>query len=177
MTKIKKPAKKKTGLDKGSTSHVLCDLAPPRALPKRPPPPPAKETAATYGFKLPAYVGDKEHAIEEFDRIVCELKGQIRQVDLSLIIHYVILHHDCIIIQEAADASEFALEGAKGGSYTNPLQNLLVSKQNSLAQLRRDLYFTPRSRAEKTKPSGKAKGILEALNAGQTAEEAAGMAD
>ncbi len=84
-------------------------------------------------------------------------------MDISLIADYAITHAEIIRLREFVAMEGLTLIGAKGGEYTNPKQNILSGQMAHIAQLRRDLYFTPKSRAEKQKPQGKAQSILDAL--------------
>lgn len=112
---------------------------------------------------LPDYVKNKD-ARREFVRVVNEIgMDKLRPVDISLLLEYAIMHGDIIELMDEVRVEGYMLVSAKGGAYVNPKQNVLSSKQAHLAQLRRDLYFTPRSRVEKGRLNGKAQGILEAL--------------
>jgi P27 family predicted phage terminase small subunit len=131
---------------------------------KTPASPPAKVVA-------PGYIRNDDMALEEFTRVVRELGGVLRPVDVSLLASYALAHAECIRVREACQGEDYVKEGMKGGTYVNPIFNLLTQKENTLASLRRDLYFTPKSRAEKTAPKGKATGILDKLRMGEGSGE------
>jgi len=104
------------------------------------------------------------HAREEYIRIAKHLDGEVSVVDESLLIDYANTHAEVLELQDAVDLEGRKLTGPKGGEYINPTYNLMISRQSHLAALRRDLFFTPRSRGEKAKPDGKAMSIWEKLN-------------
>lgn len=103
---------------------------------------------------VPPYVTDPV-AITEFKRCCKEL-GRITQMDLSLLADYSNTFAQCIKLQKDADKEGYKLMGPKGGEYLNPTVTLLMHKQGLLKELRRDLFFTPKSRTEKP-PKGESK--------------------
>jgi P27 family predicted phage terminase small subunit len=122
-------------------------------MPKPPPPP---------KYRIPAHVG-KTDATQEYIRILKQLDGKIGPLDESLLVDYANTHAEVIELTDDVRIQGRTLTGPKGGEYINPTMNLLISRQSHLAALRRDLFFTPRSRGEKAKPQGKAQSILDKL--------------
>lgn len=104
------------------------------------------------------------HAREEFIRILRLLDGKVNAFDESLIVDYANTHGDVIKLKEEVAMQGYTLEGVKGGNYINPTVNILISRQSHLAALRRDLFFTPRSRGEKSKPTGRALSLREKVS-------------
>jgi len=109
-------------------------------------------------------------AEREFSRVYKELgRDKIKEVDLSLLADYAQAYADCVGLKERifgkhgnhtkqrTQGEGLTLEGPKGGEYLNPVYVALMNRRDNLAQLRRDLYFTPKSRSEK-KPLSKSKG-------------------
>lgn len=123
---------------------------------KVPPPPP------THYKKTPTELVDR-WAIFEYHRI-CDLLGaKIKDEDHSLLIDYAQTYSDVIQLR-AKCQDKPTLTSDKGNEYINPTVNLLISRQSHLAALRRDLYFTPKSRVDKIgKSKKKATDILDAL--------------
>lgn len=157
--------------------RTLCKMKPPYrkasdysfptpapSIPQEAPPPLPEKVGV---FSVPRIVVANEEAHAEFVRIVTELDGKLKGQDLSLISDYCLLHADCIKLTEECEGEPFTCMSEKGGSYVNPIHNVLSGKRAALAQLRRDLYFTPKSRAEKA-PKSAAKGerIVERVRAG-----------
>lgn len=128
--------------------------APDKAPPAPPPPVPV--------ITIPSYVSDPL-AIAEFNRCLKHL-GRLTPMDRSLLADYCNVFAECINLQKIVDEEGYKLTGPKGGEYLNPTVTLLMHKQGLISQLRRDLFFTPKSRGEKAKPTGKALSILEQIN-------------
>lgn len=127
--------------------------------PKAPPPPAPPVNV----MPLPAYVDDPV-AIAEFKRCVKDL-GRLTPQDASLLADYANTFAQCIKLQKDVDKEGYKLVGPKGGEYLNPSVTLLMHKQGLLKELRRDLFFTPKSRTEKPpKPIGKVVTLLEDIN-------------
>lgn len=136
---------------------------PPKNKPP-PNPPPANP------LSLPAWVVDPE-ARAEYKRLIQILGKNITPVDRSLLVDYCVLHGQILELQNAVDIEGHKLSGPKGGEYLNPTATFLMQKQSLLAALRRDLFFTPRSRGEKAKPKGKALSIAESLDVAVSDDE------
>ena len=125
---------------------------------KQPPPPPASKP-----LQIPNHITDGI-AREEYIRVVRTLGNKLTPVDRSLLADYAITYADVIRLSEEVETEGHKLTGPKGGEYLNPTTTLVMHKQSLLASLRRDLFFTPKSRGEKSKPTGKAMSIKDALN-------------
>lgn len=102
--------------------------------------------------------------VAEWNRVTKELNGKLSELDRSLLVDYCNCYINCIDLRDKV-GDNLTLVGPKGGEYMNPLVSILMHEQNFLAQLRRDLYFTPKSRQEKRGRTGKGASILESLNA------------
>ena len=102
-----------------------------------------------------------EPAKAEWLRIVAIMGDKIDKRDRSLLIDYCLTHAEVIALRRTVQFEGHKLVGPKGGEYINPTVNLLISRQTHLASLRRDLYFTPKSRIEKqAKSLSKGKSIV-----------------
>ncbi len=124
---------------------------------KKVPPPPPQHYKNT-----PTELTDR-WAIHEYHRVCDLLQGKIKDEDHSLLIDYAQTYSD--VIQLRAETQNcHTLTSDKGNSYINPTVNLLISRQSHLAALRRDLYFTPKSRVDKIgKSKKKAMDLLDDL--------------
>lgn len=103
-------------------------------------------------------------AEREYQRVRKALGVDIKQVDESLLRDYAITHAEIIQLRSIVLNEGIKLVGIKGGEYLNPTVNVLMHKQSHLAALRRDLFFTPKSRADKIKTKSKAASILASLS-------------
>lgn len=104
-------------------------------------------------------------AIHEYRRVTTALGNKANELDMSLLIEYAQTFADTVNLRTQVEEEGVKLIGAKGGEYINPTVGLLSSRLQHLAQLRRDLYFTPRSRIERVnKTKSKAGDILAALD-------------
>lgn len=111
--------------------------------PNKPPPP-------RFGMSVPMEVATNPEAKIEYCRVIKLLEGKLDERDRSLLISYSLTHAEIIALRlEIEMTGGRMLEGPKGGMYINPVYNMLISREGQLAQLRRDLYFTPKSRIEK----------------------------
>lgn len=123
---------------------------------------------------VPIEVAEKREAKLEYCRVVRLLKGKLDERDRSLLVSYALTHSEIIELRIEIDSTGGRmLEGPKGGMYINPMYNMLISRESQLAQLRRDLYFTPKSRIEKqTKGTlSKARSIRENILKEQNTSE------
>lgn len=96
----------------------------------------------------------KQWAIYEYKRIMTVLGDKADALDHSLLVDYAQTYSDILDLKSLVDQEGLKLVSTKGGEYINPTWNMLVSRQSHMAALRRDLYFTPKSRAEKRKKAG-----------------------
>lgn len=96
-------------------------------------------------------------AKKEFQRVVSELQGSgIMSVDLSLLADYAQAEADVARLEKAMRKEKPVLTSDKGNAYVNPLVGVLSARRTSLAQLRRDLGFTPRTRGNLPAPKKEA---------------------
>ncbi len=98
---------------------------------------------------VPIHIAEDPQAKAEFIRVVLLLGDKVDKRDVSLLADYAKVYSEIIDLRTDIGVEGRVLVGAKGGSYLNPLVNLLSGKESLIAQLRRDLYFTPKSRIEK----------------------------
>jgi phage terminase small subunit len=117
---------------------------------KSPKPPPP--------IKVPIEVAENVEAKKEFLRVMQILDGKLDGRDQSLLVDYALTHAEIMELRVCVASEGRVLEGPKGGAYLNPTVNLLISRQGHLGQLRRDLYFTPKSRIEKQHKAALSKG-------------------
>lgn len=122
-------------------------------------------------MSLPSWAATDALAKEEFVRLKQIIGDRLSPVDRSLVVDYCTLTAEIRRLQEMVEEEGHKLTGPKGGEYLNPTVTLLMQKQSLLANLRRDLFFTPRSRGEKAKPSGKALSIREKLDVDDEIED------
>lgn len=120
---------------------------------KKPLPAPAK-----FLSEIPDEVRGSFVACAEYKRVIALLEGRLDERDRSLLSDYAITHSEIIELRTLVSRQGRMFEGTKGGYYINPIVNLLSSRQAHIAQLRRDLYFTPKSRIEKQAKATQAKG-------------------
>lgn len=104
------------------------------------------------------------NARAEYMRITKLLGDKVNKFDLSLLIDYCITHGEIIKLRSVCTNEGEVLVGPKGGTYINPRTNILLSKISHLSSLRRDLFFTPKSRADKVGKPNKAKSMLASLD-------------
>jgi phage terminase small subunit len=107
-------------------------------------------------------IAEDPEAKREYVRVVQLLGEKLDERDRSLLCEYALIHAEIQELRVAVDLEGRVLVGPKGGSYLNPTVNLLISRQGHLAQLRRDLYFTPKSRIEKQTKGGRGRGGVRA---------------
>ena len=123
-------------------------------------------------FSFPIEVAEHPEAKAELVRVLKLLHGKVDDRDKSLLIDYAMTHAEIINLRMLI-GDDYTLTGAKGGEYTNPLVNIMAGKQSHLASLRRDLYFTPKTRVEKKNNATKTKtqGIRDTLDKGGDDDE------
>lgn len=122
-------------------------------------------------ISIPSCVAENRDAKDEWIRITTILGDKADGRDRSLLEDYCLTHALVRSLRQRVDDEGYTLESPKtGSSYTNPTVNTLTSMQGHLAALRRDLYFTPKSRIEKqTKATmSKSKSIKDSLNEDET---------
>lgn len=102
----------------------------------------------------------------EWKRVVVLLEGKFDPRDISLLMDYCITHAEILDLRVRVGSDEM-LMGVKGGCYMNPLLTVMMNRQAHLSALRRDLYFTPKSRIEKQSKGtlSKAKQIKNSVEA------------
>lgn len=111
----------------------------------------------------PSWLKDWEARLE-FKRVVDILGQNATLLDQSLLADYASTYAEVLDLERLLKDEDRVLWGAKGGAYTNPLVNQIASAKGHLSNLRRDLFFTPKSRGEKKKTQTKAKSLLERIN-------------
>ncbi len=99
-------------------------------------------------IRIPPELASK-WAIYEYKRIVIALNEKISALDHSLLVDYAQTYSDILDLRSMVEQEGMKLISEKGGEYINPTLNILISRQSHMAALRRDLYFTPKSRVEK----------------------------
>ncbi len=112
----------------------------------------------------PSWLSDIR-ARTEYIRIVKELGGNLKQVDISLIADYAKSFARIFVLEEKVLEHGATSVSSKGAEYVGPWMTMLMAERTHLATLRRDLFFTPKSRGTGSQPTGKAKGILDRLRA------------
>lgn len=124
---------------------------------KKPPLPPKK-------LPIPLEVAEDGEAKLEWIRVVQALADKVDRRDISLLTDYCLTHSEIKELRLSVATEGRTLEGPKGGMYINPTVNLLISRQSHISQLRRDLYFTPKSRIEKqSKTAAKGNSIRDSI--------------
>lgn len=119
----------------------------------KPPPPPPKGVPPELQDAWAAY---------EYKRVTGLLGKSLKPQDHSLLIDYAQTYSDVIQLRADVKLQGHTLVSDKGNAYINPTTNLLISRESHLAALRRDLYFTPKSRVDKQKSTKQT--ALEALD-------------
>ena len=123
----------------------------------KPPRPPAR-------VSIPVEIAEIAAAKQEWVRIHNLLADKLDVRDHSLLIDYCLTFAEIIELRDTVAIEGRTLTSDKGGSYINPTMNLLISRQSHMASLRRDLYFTPKSRIEKqNKARSRGQAILAGL--------------
>jgi P27 family predicted phage terminase small subunit len=128
--------------------------------PKGPPPPPAQ---ASLTVEMPNWLTDWK-ARAEFKRVVAILGQNVGALDQSLLADYAATYAHCQDLEDAWRKMGTVLMSAKGGAYPNPVYSQWQGMCGHLANLRRDLFFTPKSRGEKKKSQSKAQTLLDRIN-------------
>lgn len=123
-----------------------------------PPPPPPK-----LAVEMPPWLNDVD-AKFEFRRVVAILGQNVKPEDQSLLGDYAMAHANVLDLRRCCLGAQRILLGAKGGAFTNPIFQQLAGAESHLATLRRDLFFTPKSRGEKKKTQLKAKSLIDRIN-------------
>ena len=118
-------------------------------------------------YNVPIEVAENAEAKREYLRVCGLLDGKMDERDRSLLVDYALTHAEIITLRASVDIEGYTCIGEKGGSYVNPTVNVMTSRITHLSQLRRDLYFTPRSRIEKkTNPKSKSASIRDNIGKG-----------
>lgn len=98
-------------------------------------------------IKPPSHLDVEARA--EWERITPHIEANCLPVDLSLLSDYCRLHSSVVALANQETQEGIKIMGPNGAECLNPTTKLLNERTNRLALLRRDLYFTPKSRAEK----------------------------